>query len=353
LVLLKLKTDEAATTYPFSFETGDDGTRQLGTIEPYKTAVARYRILVDPNALDGTYTIYALTGDEGKTRQSVPIAIKVLSRKPSLQIVSVTPDSTTIGTPTDLTLTIKNTGSSKAYNLSVGPAEDRSVTSTGVVVERVVVPLGTAFAYLPELGANETASVKLKIMVNPGSDPKAYYIPIKITFLDENKTEYTKTDYIGLKVSDEADIRVVVSEESPVPIPGAKSEITIDIYNSGEGKAHVLQVAVDSDFATIKKNSFFVGSLESDDFDSITLETEINKDAALGMHNLTLNITYKDNFGESHNLIKVVPVKIYSAQEAAADGNGSGLPILPIAVIVIVIIAAFFFLRRRGRKQKK
>ncbi|MDD5162710.1 MAG: hypothetical protein PHD95_00715 [Candidatus ainarchaeum sp.] len=352
-IVLRLKADEATTTYPFSFETGDDGTRQLGTIEPYKTAVARYRILVDPNALDGTYTIYALTGEEGLTRNSAPITIKILSRKPSLQIISVTPDSAIIGTPIDLVLTIKNTGSSRAYNLSIGPTEDRSVTTTGVVVERAVVPLGIAFAYLPELGANETTDVKLKILMNPGSEPKAYYIPIKMAFLDENKTEYTKTDYIGLKVSDEAEIGAIVSEESVLLQPGIKSEITVDIYNSGDGKASVLQATVESDFATVKKNSFFVGSLESDDFDSIVLDAEINKDAQPGMHNLTVEITYKDNFGEPHKVTKIVPVKIYSAAEASADGNGSGSLILPAAIIVIVIIAAFFFLRRRGKKQKK
>ncbi|MDD5147981.1 MAG: hypothetical protein PHH08_00780 [Candidatus ainarchaeum sp.] len=353
LVVLSIKTDEATTTYPFSFETGDNGTRQLGTIDPYKTAVARYRILVDPNALDGTYNIYALTGEEGLTRQSVSISIKILSRKPSLQIISVTPDSAIIGEPTDLVLTIKNTGSSRAYNLSVGPTEDRSITTTGVVVERVVVPLGTAFSYLPELGANETTEARLKIMMNPGSDPKAYYIPIKMTFLDENKTEYTKTDYIGLKVSDEAEIGALVSEESVLPQPGIKSEITVDIYNSGDGKAHVLQATVESDFAAIKKNSFFVGSLESDDFDSIVLDAEINKDAQPGMHSLAVEVTYKDNFGEPHKVTRIVPVKIYSAAEAAADGNGSGLLVLAAAIIIIVLIAAFFFLRRRGKKQKK
>jgi len=325
LVNLKLKSDDAETTFPFSFETGDSGLRQLGTIEPYKTAVARYRVLVDPNALDGTYTIFAETGDDGKIRQAVPVSIKILSRKPDIKIIASYPDSAKIGKTVSLDLTIKNTGSSGAFDIALGASEERTVTSTGIVVGRSIIPLGAAFSYLPGLDAGQTATVNLKFVVNPDAETMGHYIPIQINFLDSNRTAYTSTGYIGLKVEDDPELGATVSDITQVLSPGVTTEITIDIYNTGAGTAHDLLVSTDSNLISAKQSEFYIGSLDSDNFDSVVLKGTVSSASKPGMYPIVLSLSYKNAFGETTTVQKTVNVQIYSAEAAAAQSGADGL----------------------------
>src|SRR3989344_471333 len=338
---LDLSQDSSDANFPFYLEPGDESLRELGNILPFQTALVKYRILVDPAALDGSYEVKLEAGEDGRIDFSNEFTIEVSSRKPEIVILSSSPISAPIGKTNNLQLVIKNVGSGKAVNLEIGISKERTVTSTGVVVERNIIPLGTAFSNVPELSAGETATLQLPFVINPDSESKAYFIPIEIKFQDENKNEFSQDEFVGLKVSDEPELGVVISDTIPLPFPGGSTEITIDLYNNGVGRAKFLVAKIDSDFFEMRQNEYFIGSLESDDFDSLTLEGKIKSDAQPGDHMLKLSLVYKNDFGDEKVFEKDLPVKIYSAEEISAQGE-QGNPLFLVIIILVIAGVGFF-----------
>jgi len=351
-VNLKLAQYGYQTDFPFSLAPDDSAMRELGTINPNQTVVVKYSILVDSSALEGVYTVTIEAGESGNPKNATQVSITILNRKPDIKIISSSPDTAKIGKTFSLAIEIKNTGSSNAFDVSLGASEERTVTSTGVVVERSIIPLGAAFSYLPQLNAGETATVNLNFVVDPGADASGHYIPITITFQDSNKTEFSETGYIGLKVEDAPELGATVAEAKPLLSPGTMAALTIDIYNIGAGTAHDLLVSADVNFMSLQKSEFYIGSLDSDNFDSVTLNGTVKSSLQSGMQNVNLTLVYKNAFGETTTVEKAVPVRIYSAEEAAIESGATGSPVLLIVIVIVIIIAAYWLLRRRGKKQK-
>lgn len=342
------------TAYPFYLENSDTTLRPLGDLPMNDTAMAKYNLLVDPKALDGVYEITAELSENGVLKGEDSISVSVLSRKPVIAIISASPTDAAIGKILELELAVKNTGSSTAINLSVGSSEDRTVTSTGVVVERDIIPLGSAFSHVGQLNVNETENAKISFLINPKATAKAYYIPIKLEYFDENKTKYTETSYVGIKVLDEAAIDAAVSDEKPLALPGKKTTITIDLYNAGNGTAKYLTVKIrdESNILILKQSEFLMGSLESDDFDSISFDAIVKDSAKPGTYSLAMDLAYKDSFGETKTVQKNVLLKIYSNDEVQKL-NPTESSILPLALAAALIGGGYYFYRKRKQNSKK
>jgi len=347
---LDLKSNITGTNFPFSLESGELAQKELGTIPANQTVIVSYRILVDPKATDGSYTIYLQTGEDGKIAKSTPLTLQILKRKPSLMVVSSSPASAEVGKTAELQLLLKNTGSSNALNISVGLAEDRTVTSTGVVVERDIVPLGAAFSNIASLGIDEEKSVTIPLMINPSASPKAYYIPLRLTFYDDNRTSYTQTEYVGIKVFENAELGASISEITPLLAAGQESKMTLDIYNTGIGTAKYLTLNVKSDFASFKQSEFFIGSLNSDDSDSLTLEAMVPKTENSGEHSLEITMKYKDEFGTEQTVVQKIPAMLFTPAEIASQTSQQTPWALYIIALVVVAGIGYWLLKRKKKK---
>lgn len=348
---LKLVADESDSDFPFSLEAGESAKKSLGTIIANQTALVKYKILVDSKALDGVYTTYLETGENSTILKSTPFSIQITKRKPTLMIVSSSPLGAEAGKKAELELLLRNTGNSNALNISVGLAEDRTVTSTGVVVERDIVPLGAAFSNIQSLGIDEQKTVSIPLLINPSASSKAYYVPLRLTFYDDNRNSYTQTEYVGIKVSKEAELGASISEITPALAAGRTSEITVDIFNTGFGTAKYLVFEAYAGEIQLKQREFFIGSLESDDSDSISLEASVPAGMSVEGAEIEIKMTFKDDFGEE----KVFTKKLYLSAGGAQDSTGQSQEQSPWFVYAIVLVAIagigyWLFSRKKKRK---
>ena len=348
---LNLKRPGSESEFPFSLAPGEAALKNLGTISARQGAVVKYRILVDPEALDGNFTIYLETGEDGKVLRSTPYNIRILGTQPTLSIISATPTEAAIGNTAAITLSLKNTGSSTAYDLSIGLSEERTVTTTGTVVERDIVPLGSSTVSLPKISPGTVEAVELPILINPSAQARAYFIPVKITYYDSQKVKYTDTQYVGLKVFDEAKIGANATPAEAL-YPGKKAKISLELYNAGNGTAKFLNVKVSSGFANFKQSGYYIGSLESDDYDSISLDAEVRKDVQPGDYSLEVELSFKDAFSQDKSVRLEVPVKVLTEAEALQQSQQQA-PVLLYAIIVLAITgAAWWFLKKKKHSGK-
>jgi hypothetical protein len=343
---LELGEGTGDTSFPFSIEPTDTLTRSLGGIPAYTTVQVQYKIQVSPDALDGAYTLNLKAAEQGKSGGILPVSIQVLSRKPILSIIQSIPTIVGTGQMDSIQLTIKNTGSSPAVDVLVSLKEDRTVTSTGTIVERDIVPLGASSQYIAQLGVNNTTVVNVPILVNPSATSKPYFVPVTLTYYDENKTSYSTTDYVGLKVVGGPNLEAIAADAEPLLVPGKPSRLTIDLFNNGLGPAKFVQARVQSDFFSIPTQDFFIGTIESDDFDSLVLDGVVSPSVAPGEYLVNVSLFYKNEFGDVTQIGKSVNVRVYSPSEVPSSNGENGFPLWIIAIVILGIGYWWFRLRK-------
>lgn len=350
VVWLDLSGDtERESAYPFSLGSGVSAQKTLGTINPNKNASAEYRVYVDPSALDGDYNItFTLSEEKTQTKQR-KYTITVLSRKPDIEIVGASETDAAPGQDLELDLTVRNIGSSIAKDVLIGLEEDRTVTTSGVVVEREFSSLGASFTFLDSIAPGKEKIARISLVINPEAEQKTYMIPIKLKYKDANLTSYTQTAYIGLKVGQEPELDAVISEVAPVAFPGGTSQITIDLFNVGIGTAKYVVAELDTEAGKISQEKTFIGTLEADDFDSfktsISIKPNLKPDQ---MVPAKLTLKYKNQFGEERTTEKELMLRIGSAEEA--QGANLGLAVLGIIGLLLQLLGLFVAARWAYRK---
>jgi len=326
--------NERDSDYPFSLGTGVSHLKKIASIQPRKTALMEYKIRVDPTALDGSYTIvYKFM--EGTAHKEYKHTIQILSRKPELEIVSASETTAAPGQIVELVLGIRNIGNGFAKEILVGLEEDRTVTSTGIVVEREFASLGASFDFVSNLNPGDDAKAFISLAVNPNAEQKTYMVPIIIKYKDSNGTAYTETTYVGMKIGQEPEIDAVISEAEPAVFPGGKSDITIDLFNIGVGTAKYVVAELSTKAGKLDQEKVFIGTLEADDFDSFSVKLAVSPTVDPAKENwVNVKLVYKNQYGEQREVEKALLLKVGSVAEAIGGVN----PLVAIVGLIGLVL---------------
>ncbi|MDP6670194.1 MAG: COG1361 S-layer family protein [archaeon] len=312
--------NERNSDYPFSLGTGTNNKNVVPSIQARKNALLEYKVRVDPTALDGTYTI-VFRFKESDALKEYNYTINVLSRQPDIKVVNASHVAVAPGQIAELELTLRNVGTGSARDILAGIEEDRTVTTTGVVVEREFSAIGASFDYVKGIEPGKETTAVISLAVNPDAEQKTYTVPVAIKYKDANSNEYTDTSYIGLQVVQEPEIDAVVSEITPGVMPGGTSEVTVDLFNVGVGTAKYVVVEASTTSGKINQEKVFIGTLEADDFDSFKIDVRFNADIDTSMDQpLNLVLTYKNQYGVQKQVERTVKLDGFSAAGAQAVG---------------------------------
>ncbi len=222
----------------------------------------------------------------------VPIDIK---REPILQIEKVQYNDTTApGNTIMLSFEITNYGS--------GPAQDITVT-LNQTDDKFITPGSSGESHLTTIGAGESKKVEFIITLDPDADVGTDSIPVILEYYDESSSDLiTKTKDIGLTIGGE--VQLITTIESSM---GSTAKVTIT--NIGTGSAEYLLISASSPYST---KEIYIGSLESDDYETI----EIEQFGAGSTYPLTLNLSYKDKYNNEFSEIRTVNITpIFSVGE--------------------------------------
>ncbi|MFH1663526.1 MAG: COG1361 S-layer family protein [archaeon] len=336
--------------YPFSLDPGTSNEKELGTVRGHDNILVKFKVRIDSGALNGSYNIRLKTEESGATSKSSPYSIDVQRISPQIEIISVSPIEIAPGASSEVKLNLKNIGSGKAIDVLVGSIEDRTVTTTGVVVEREIKQLGSSFVYLKEIAAGQEQTVSILLGVNPTAEQETYMVPITIKFKDDELTDYTQTKYIGIKVTENAELDSVISGYSVKPFPGATTELTFDLFNVGVGDAKSVVVELSTNAGSFENIKQFIGTMNADDFDSFKETLKLNSDLKKGDYSVTLKFTFKDQYGITKTETKTLTLKVYDLTEISVAGEFN------LWFWIVVLIALYFggkFLHKKFIKKEK
>ncbi len=347
---------EPQLNYPFSLSETGRSSLFFDAIPPFQSVSGTLDIQVDKQALNGTYTLSIVAQEEGLAGVAQDVAVQVISFKPQVEIVSSNIPDAVPGQSVQAEIEVRNIGSSNAINILIGTVE--SLTSTGQIVERPIKNIGPSLVYLDSLSPNESRKVSMTLGVDSTAELKTHLIPFKIRFQDENRSESELTRFLGIRVNASAELDAYFSLESEVLLsPGARSLVTVNLFNRGVSSARnvVAEVLSSDSFTVMSEPQIFIGTLDSDDFDSFAVDLKVNSDLAPGTYPVKVAFEFKNENNENMRVEKEVPLRVFSAQEAAGNGKSSGSVfdwILPLIVIALVVFFVYRRYRNRNSKRK-
>ncbi len=231
---------------------------------------------------------------------------------------------------------------------------DETVTDVSVNLDLKDIPfiaIGSSEQSIDEIDEDDEEVFVFTIKV--GSDVLAgdYSIPYTISYELDND-EKTKSGTIGVKVS--ADPQLSFSVETQNAVEGAQGQLNLKIVNKGLFEARFVSVKIlPQGFTLLTESEVYVGTIDSDDFETASFEVVFNKNA-----HATAIVEYRDF--ENNVLTETVdlPVTVYSKERALELGltqrsNAGIYTALIILLILIIIIWRILKKRKRLKKSMK
>lgn len=333
-------TIELKNEYPFTIE--EEKSKNIGSILGLAKGLAQFKVYVDPSAENGDYSLpVKISTKQESTGKITNKTISISGKAPIVKVINISNYKLIPGQEKEITFELQNIGTSNAYDILIELQEDRTIATTGTIIEREITPLGSALAYMEKLEPKRKKTGKIKISVNREADLKNYTLPVIVSYRDSSGERTEKTSYIGFKIAGNVNLDLTLKEEVLL-VAGQEKEITIELFNKGAGKAEFTIVNLEADFGKFEKEKQFIGSLEPNDVDSFKTNLKINSNIKTQETTIKANIEYQDIDATTKTIQLEIPVKVYSREDGAINlGINPFSGIINLIIIIVVLIVAW------------
>ncbi|MEM4255466.1 MAG: hypothetical protein QXR53_04040 [Candidatus Norongarragalinales archaeon] len=335
---------ELRPEYPFSLDSNENPTREIGTLGAGQNFVLKYKVRVDSGAVLGDNKLKLAC----KTRETdwieAEILVSVQAQAKSLVIDKITIDPYEIepGSQGTMTVHVKNIASTPVRDVTI-KLELSSETLPFAPIESATEK------NMQVISGNQEYDVSFKLVSFADAVPKAYKIPIKISFKDYLGNAYALNETVGIILNSKPVLEAFV-DDSEIIRANTGGTVLVKVVNRGLSDAKFLNVRA-SDTATVKvvePKEFYVGNLDSDDFDTVEYRLYVNNAEKAAF--LPLQMTYRDANNKEYTQQANVEIKIYSEDEIFKLGLEPKQGINWFFVIVIAAIAFgiyWFYVRKK------
>ncbi len=255
----------------------------------------------------------------------------------ALAITDVQADTLSPGKEGQLTITITND-------------EDQDLHDISFFLELASLPLisiGSSEDSTDKIREDDDDKFSFILRANPTAKPGEYNIPYILTYRENPQM---KKGTIGIKITAPTEVEVSLNAENPVL--GQQGRIILKIINKGQADARFVKITiVPSGYTIISEDTVYIGTIDSDDFDTATFDVLFT---SMQSH-LSGILEYLDAENVKTTRVLDLPIKTYSKQQAQELGilPRNNVPIyLGIIIFVILIWILWRIIRKKQRLKK-
>jgi hypothetical protein len=329
--------------YPFSVADFNNTEQVITKLAPYQTTIIKYNLVADIKAQDDIYELeFKYKHKQSQVYNIKKYSIDVSSGTTVLEVVDTKISNLSIGSDGELELTIKNLGSKAVRDLFV-TLDD----STGDFIS--VLNLKTQ--YFENIGAEQEIKVRYKLNVAKTVTQNSYPLPLTLRFTGQAGEE-TITRDIGVKINDDPKLVLNIlgiGENNNKIYIGSKEKIELEIYNVGNIDAESVYAEMTSTITT-ETPKYFVGSIEKDNYDSVSLEFNTKTDLKPGNYPVEIKIFYKDSALKEQEITRGLTVEVIKNPNSKSIISGIFSLIIGIAIGIIILALIILFLRWANKK---
>lgn len=343
--------------YPFSISSGETEIKSIGDISVYDAkkidtgeTSAKYKLLVDENAIEGDYElVLKYRTEEGISRgnwiELEPFTISVGSKATNIIIkeTKTIPERISPGEDGEVTITLANEGQGDIKDIVVKMDLENinDIAIIGMSNEVVVQRIAT----------NQSKEITFHLLIAPLAEIKIYKIPVKLEYSDERGNSYEKTTNIAIIVDAEPEY-VLNIEENDVYTTKQKGNIVISLSNIGisEIKYATLSLLPSEYYTILSSDTAYLGNLESDDYETAQFTIYSNK----YKEELPLEfvLVYKDSYNKNYKEDITVTVKMFTGFQAKKYGlKESNIGIVVIVFVILAVIGCGWYLWKIKKKK--
>ncbi len=350
-------------TYPFSFDPIDTPERNLGNWEGFSDedefATLHYKVLVDEDALEGTYEVglRSKTGTED-TWVMYYYDVRVGDKeRPDFIVGQLSTSPAKLASDVDeaeISVELANIGDGDAENVIAELLLPSGFTPSFSYSDRQA--LGTVAA-----GSSKTAMFYADIDKDISGGVHEAELRISYKEGDDNEMK-TKTLKLDLPLKDKPNFEISKVTTAPEAIQaGSTVDVRIEVVNTGGDDAESVSVRAFKDSSQpldFIEKSDFIGKLKPGESGEAILRIEFDSDAAPKRYTIDLEVRAVD---DEEVIIQDRSMTLEVNGTAAGDGaTGAivgGLSSMELAAFLVAIVVvgagAYYAGKGKGSKQKK
>jgi len=300
----------------------------LGSLEAGSSESAIFRFHVPPETNSGYYTAqFMIRYCNGSVcKDHVEYSLITVQSPTRLEITSVSPEQLEIGQNNNIEISMTNTGDSELNNIFV---------SWNAADDSLVPYSSDNEYYLPSLGGGSSTKIPFNIYVDRDTDAGVYPVTLTVEYNDASGTDLSMNTSLGLKIAGDIDF-LINQDDADELFYGMPGKASFTISNIGSSSAEFLTVTAESVYG---KDVVYVGSVDSDDEESFEVSQDLS--GASGPYDITLQMNYKDSFGNVHTYNETVKVSA-----SRIDGGMTN-----IIIVGVVLFGVYWFWWRKRKKK--
>ncbi len=251
----------------------------------------------------------------------------------------------------DNTLKLGDTGDIQITISNEGGGNAKYVTGK-LGLSDPFTPAKTSEIYVGDFMGDESKDLIFSVSVNSGAEPKAYTIPLQITYTCADGTEKQMNTDIGVQIDATPKLRIAL-ENADMFTQGSSGTVSVDVVNEGfvDAKFLTLKLLPDDNYKILSIGEIYIGNLDSDDSESEEYLIQLSENVPNGAVPLKFELRYKTANRDIEFLEDAdVTLNVLTSAEYA-DGQPKqnltsqifgALFIIPILVIVYLLIWIVF-----------
>lgn len=335
---------ELRPEYPFSLDSNEQAQRDIGTLGAGQNFVLKYKVRVDGGAVlgDNILKVACKTRDTGWIEAEIKISVQTQARSLVIEKISIEPNEIEPGSQGTMTVHVRN--------IATTPVRDVSVKLDLSSETLPFAPIESATEKnIPFISGNQEYDVTFKLVSFADASPKAYKIPLRLSFKDYLGNAYTLNDTAGVILNSKPVLEAFV-DDSKIIRGNSGGMVLVKVINRGLSDAKFLNViAKDSqNVRVVEPKEFYVGNLNSDDFD--TIEYQLFVSGGGSKASFPIELTYRDANNKEYSQEATVTFPLYSESEISQLGLEAKQGINWFVILVIAALGFggyWFFIRKR------
>ena len=339
---------EVVPQYPFSLDSEANAVKNVGALNPGRTATKEFYLYVDKNAQKGVRSIDIRT-KTGKNNPwseksfDIRIGTETFNSKGTVELKEFVSDPEVFmpGDRGTVTVTLKNTATNPTVTIGGSDFDTNARIQAAVLrpLSEGIIVLDAPYGDMGLLGPGDSIKLTFNVKVAEDAPEGTHNFELAI---EGNSFDYNSRKNIPLKV-DSSNIRVIPSKE--LKLTNGESTIEFDVANTHPNEFGSVSIKPEAEGITFYPVEYFIGPMNPDELFTIEFNAVANDSwSASKEGEINMSLTANYNNGINRHANTVGDLRFANNSEIPESNSKT---ILTGGLIIISIPAAFMFYRRR------
>ncbi|MGB9938778.1 COG1361 S-layer family protein [Methanosarcina sp.] len=339
---------EIVPQYPFSLDSEANALKNVGVLNPGRTATKEFHLFVDKNAQKGirSIDIRTKTGKDGPWSEKsfdIRIGTETFNSKGTVELKEVAWDPKVFMPGDRGTITVILTNTASTPTVTIGGSDfDTNARIQAAVLRPLsdgIVVLDAPYEDMGLLGPQDSIKLTFNVKVAEDATEGTHNLELAI---EGNSFDYNSRKNIPIKV-DSSNIRVIPSKE--LTMTDGKATVEFDVANTHPNEFNSVSIKPEAEGVRFYPEEYFIGPMNPDELFTIEFNAVANNSWSASREkgtNMSLTANYNNGINRHANTVGNLDFTI-----ASESTKSSSTAVLAGGLIIISVPAVFLFYKKR------